>query len=73
MAEDETNAGASTAPLEEVESAVLHALESGDESGLRILGYGEISLVIGWPTQQPAFACKRLPPFADRAAADAYA
>lgn len=73
MAEEETSEGVGTAPLDEVESAVVHALESGDESGLRILGYGEISLVIGWPTQRPEFACKRLPPFADKAAADAYA
>ena len=48
------------------------ALAAGTEAGLRVLGYGEITLVIGWPTDQPAFACKRLPQFHDRATCDRY-
>lgn len=59
-------------PLAELEDAVRQALAAGDDSGLRVLGYGEISLVIGWPSAQPEYACKRLPPFASRAAADSY-
>lgn len=62
-----------TAELVTLEAAVQHALATGDESGLRVLGYGEISLVVGWPTDAPAWACKRLPPFPDRASFDRYA
>jgi len=59
-------------PLGEVEASVRAALESGDDTELRVLGYGEISLVIGWPTDRPVAACKRLPPFTDPAAAARY-
>lgn len=44
----------------------------GDDAALAVLGYGEVSLVLGWPLDQPRWACKRLPPFPSRAAADAY-
>jgi hypothetical protein len=53
---------------EEVESA----LDDADESRLLVLGGGEISLVLGWPPTNPAFACKRLPVFPTRARFDAY-
>jgi len=59
-------------PLDEVEASVRDALRSGDDTGLRVLGYGEISLVIGWPSDAPVVACKRLPPFAGPAAAAVY-
>lgn len=49
--------------LDLVEQAVQTALTTGDDSNLTVLGYGEISLVIGWPTAAPTIACKRLPPF----------
>ena len=55
-----------------LESRVQRALCSGDDSALRVLGYGEISLVIGWPRESPRWACKRLPTFASSADADAY-
>jgi hypothetical protein len=58
--------------LRELDSAVESALVTGDESRLRVLGYGEISIVLGWPPEQPAFACKRLPPFADRTRFEAH-
>lgn len=58
--------------LTAVEAAVQDALRRGDDSGLTLLGYGEISLVVGWPTGSPIAACKRLPPFASRAAAESY-
>jgi hypothetical protein len=60
------------AELEELEAAVGAALDGDDRSGLRVLGYGEISLVLGWPTDAPRWACKRLPPFPDAAAADRF-
>jgi hypothetical protein len=49
--------------LQALEATVGVALRTRDTSQLRLLGYGEISLVLGWPAQNPQFACKRLPPF----------
>ncbi|HEX5614624.1 MAG TPA: DUF6206 family protein [Acidimicrobiia bacterium] len=56
-----------------LERRVGDALARDDDSGLRVLGYGEITVVLGWPADDPAHACKRLPVFATRAAFDAYA
>ena len=58
--------------LRVLESRVQSALDNGDDSALRVLGYGEISLVLGWPAEQPRWACKRLPPFPSTDAVDAY-
>jgi hypothetical protein len=54
-----------------LESAVQHALRTGDDADLRVLGRGEISLVLGAPGAAPRWACKRLPPFTP-AGADRY-
>jgi hypothetical protein len=54
----------SDSDLRRLDDLVEEALASGGEEGLTVLGYGEISLVLGWPAERPAFACKRLPPFA---------
>lgn len=54
-----------------LEHDVEHALRSGDVDGLRLLGEGEISLVLAAGTD-PMWACKRLPPFPTIAAADRY-
>jgi hypothetical protein len=51
----------------------LEACATGDDAALTVLGYGEISVVLGWPAEDPALACKRLPPFPDGAALAAYA
>lgn len=59
--------------LDHLEHEVQRALERSDDSALRVLGYGEISLVLGWPTAEPRWACKRLPPFPDDRAVDDYA
>jgi len=56
-----------------LERDVDDALTRGDDSGLRVLGYGEITVVLGWPRDEPAHACKRLPVFPDRDAFAAYA
>ncbi len=61
-----------TEELARLEAAVQRALSTGSADGLRVLGYGEITLVVGWPTEQPAFACKRLPRFPDAASFDRY-
>lgn len=58
--------------LDRLETTVRHSLATGRADGLRVLGYGEITLVVGWPTDQPMHACKRLPRFPDRAAFDRY-
>ena len=58
--------------LQGLEADVGRALERGDAAGLRVLGYGEISLVLGSPADEPRWACKRLPPFPSTAAADRY-
>jgi hypothetical protein len=58
--------------LRQLEAEVERALGAADESGLRVLGYGEISLVLGCPAANPAFACKRLPVFPSRARFEDY-
>jgi hypothetical protein len=59
--------------LAAVESAVQEALRTGREDHLTVLGHGEISLVVGWPGDAPAAACKRLPVFPSTAHAQRYA
>lgn len=61
------------AVLVEVEAAVQQALETGHDEDLCVLGHGEISLVVGWPSEAPVLACKRLPLFASEEAAGRYA
>jgi hypothetical protein len=65
-------AGLSDDELRRLEDLVEGALSSGDERGLPVLGYGEISLVLSWPPGGGRFACKRLPPFRSRERLDAY-
>ena len=49
-----------------LETRVQHALATGDDSALDVLGYGEVTLVLRLDTGQGAFACKRLPVFPSR-------
>jgi hypothetical protein len=68
MSASETTLADADAPdLEALDATVREALERADEGGVRVLGYGEIAAVVGWPREQPAWACKRLPPFRDEA------
>ena len=60
------------AELRELDELVEGALARGEESALPALGYGEISLVLGWPPGAPSFACKRLPVFPSGARLEAY-
>ncbi len=53
----------SGAELHELDDLVLDALKSRDDSALNILGYGEVSVALGWPINNPRFVCKRTPPF----------
>jgi hypothetical protein len=61
-----------TPDLTQLDAAVVRALETGDESELHVLGYGEISSVLAWPDANGPYACKRLPSFADATQLDAY-
>lgn len=56
-----------------LEEEIHRALETGDESSLTILGYGEISVVFRIDVKSGSFACKRLPAFDCRRDARAYA
>ena len=58
--------------LATLEHDVEHALSTGDESALEILGYGEISPVLAVTTKEGRFAAKRLPLFASRASFERY-
>lgn len=55
-----------------VEAAVCAALDTDDHSDLTILGYGEVSVAVGWPSESPTWAIKRMPPFRDRESFDLY-
>jgi Family of unknown function (DUF6206) len=59
--------------VERLDAAVEAAIREGRPRGLRVLGYGEITLVVGWPSDDPVVAVKRLPPFPDTRRLDAYA
>ena len=49
--------------LATVESVIAKAIQTGDTSQLNLLGHGEVSIVLGWPTDGPTWAVKRVPPF----------
>ncbi len=61
-----------TLDLVALDLAVEQALASRDERTLHVLGYGEISTVLAWPTPDGPFACKRLPTFDDVGRFDTY-
>ncbi|MEM8924992.1 MAG: DUF6206 family protein [Actinomycetota bacterium] len=52
--------------LRRLEEMVVEALRAKDDSALNVLGYGEVSVALGWPVDAPRFVCKRTPPFARR-------
>jgi hypothetical protein len=58
--------------LSALENAIRHVLATGDESHVKVAGYGEITTVVEWTTDGQPVACKRLPGLADQAAFDAY-
>lgn len=59
-------------PLEILDSAVERAIEADDAGSLCVLGYGEVTLVLGWPSERPEFAVKRLPVLHGDAELDRY-
>jgi len=52
------------AELQAIEDTVIAALEVRDETRLDVIGRGEMTLALGWPTADPRHVCKRTPPFA---------
>ena len=60
------------ADVAELERGVQRALGSGDDSHLKVLGYGEISTVLLLETAAGSYAAKRLPPFSDAERVDSY-
>jgi hypothetical protein len=58
--------------LAELERRVDHALTTGDEGEIEVLGYGEISCVLGWNDGEEGLAAKRLPLFDSSERLDRY-
>jgi len=52
--------------LEVLEAQVMSAFQSGHDTSLEIMGYGESSVVLKLETDRGTFACKRLPTFPDQ-------
>jgi hypothetical protein len=51
--------------LERLDAAVEAAIAAGGPGALKVLGFGELTLVLAWPPESPVVAVKRLPPFDD--------
>jgi hypothetical protein len=62
----------SNAELGRLHEAVERALAAGSEEELTVIGWGEISLAVGWPSERPEVVAKRLPRFPDRAGFERY-
>jgi hypothetical protein len=58
--------------LAQLDADVERAITAGASTGLRVLGYGEFTLVLGWPTARPTLAVKRLPLFSDESQLEGY-
>ena len=69
---DDRVGGLSSLDIERVDAAVDAAIAAGEPHGLRVIGYGEITLVLGWPADAPELAVKRLPAFPGRDAVERY-
>lgn len=54
--------GMTAEELADLEASVGDALDRRDETKLNVLGYGEISVALGYPVHRPLHACKRTPP-----------
>ena len=62
-----------TDELERLEALVERQLKAPDRPQLKLLGHGEVTIAIAHPSESPRWACKRMPPVARRARAEAYA
>lgn len=71
-AEIPTTPEVSDAQLRDLEGKVQRALETGDDSELDIMGYGEVTVILRLQTDRGELACKRLPVFPTRARFERY-
>lgn len=53
-----------------LEAAIRHAQRNRSLDGLKVFGFGEVSIATGWPTAEPRFVAKRMLPMPERAAVD---
>jgi len=60
----------STHELDELETRVQRAFDGSND--LEVLGYGEVSSVVGLDSESGRYAAKRLPPFPDSASRERY-
>lgn len=56
----------------EIEATIAQAIRQRSTADLKLLGHGEISVVLAWPADNPVAAVKRVPPFRDLARAQQY-
>lgn len=56
--------------LESLETEVERALDQRDHSSLKIIGFGEISIALGYPAGAPTVVCKRAAPATAEQAAE---
>jgi hypothetical protein len=61
------------AELGRLHEAVEEALRAASDESLDVVGWGEISISVGWPPGANRVVAKRLPAFATRSAFEAYA
>jgi hypothetical protein len=59
--------------LAEAHAAIEQAIQGASIDGLNVVGFGEVTLAVAWPTEGLTMVIKRLPAFANRARFDAYA
>lgn len=57
-----TAAAVDASALASLEALVANALAAGTTDGLNLIGFGEISVALGWPVAAPSHVCKRMPP-----------
>lgn len=57
--------------LEQLETRVQEAQKKRSLDGLKVFGFGEVSIALGWPTDEPLFVAKRLIPMPNAEAIDA--
>lgn len=53
--------------LQRLDRGFHEAFRRGRSDDLEVIGYGEVSAIVAWPTPAGTAVCKRLPPIADRA------
>lgn len=58
--------------LKEADAALDRAVAARDVSDLHVLGFGEVSVALGWPTAQPEYVLKRVLVYDSRASCEAH-